>query len=53
MEEQQRKDLRRTAKRLIKVAKKHPEWYSEDDVKYAKRIRKTLKKSKDTPADSL
>tara|TARA_B100000287_G_scaffold435575_1_gene504609 strand:- start:3322 stop:3465 length:144 start_codon:yes stop_codon:yes gene_type:complete len=47
MEEGQRKDIRKTAKRLIKRAKKHPEWYTEQDVFYAKRVRKELKKKKD------
>ena len=44
MEESQRKDTRKTAKKLIKVAKKHPEWYTKEEVKYAKYIRKSLKK---------
>jgi len=44
VEESQRKDKRKTAKRIIKLAKKHPEWYTKEDVKYAKYIRKTLKK---------
>lgn len=46
MEESQRKDIRKTAKRLIKIAKKHPEWYSASDIEYAKSIRKRLKKKK-------
>jgi len=45
MEESQRKDTRKTAKRIIKLAKKHPEWYTKEDVKYAKFIRKKLKKN--------
>tara|TARA_A100001035_G_scaffold248039_1_gene217937 strand:- start:23 stop:313 length:291 start_codon:yes stop_codon:yes gene_type:complete len=44
MDETQRKDTRKTAKRIIKLAKKHPEWYTDQDVKYAKLIRKQLKK---------
>ena len=43
MEESQRKDIRKTAKRLIKVAKKHPEWYTEQDVYYAKMVRRRIK----------
>ena len=43
MDEAQRKDLRKTAKRLIKVAKKHPKWYSKEDVRYAKLIKKQNK----------
>jgi len=45
MEESQRKDTRKTAKRIIKLAKKHPEWYTREEVKYAKLIRKRLKKN--------
>jgi hypothetical protein len=48
MEESQRKDTRKTAKRIIKLAKKHPEWYTKEDVKYAKYIRKSLKKNNAT-----
>jgi len=45
MEESQRKDKRKTAKRMIKLAKKHPEWYTKEEVKYAKLVRKSLKKN--------
>ena len=45
MEESQRKDKRKTAKRIIKLAKKHPEWYTKEEVNYAKLIRKRLKKN--------
>ena len=31
---------RKAAKRIIKVAKKHPDWYTESDVQYAKLIKK-------------
>ena len=44
MEEAERKDTRKTAKRIIKLAKKHPEWYTDHEVQYAKLIRKSLKK---------
>jgi len=43
VEERQRKDTRKTAKRIIKLAKKHPTWYTREDVSYAKLIRKKLK----------
>ena len=46
LDEITRKDQRRTSKRLIKVAKKHPNWYTEEDVKYAKLIKKLYKKPK-------
>ena len=45
VEEEQRKDRRRTAKKIIKLAKKHPTWYTKDEVKYARLIRKSLKKN--------
>ena len=41
------KDLRKTAKRLIKQAKKHPDWYTEQDVLYAKLIKRVNKKDKE------
>ena len=44
VEESQRKDKRKSAKKIIKLAKKHPEWYTREEVKYAKYIRKELKK---------
>ena len=31
---------------LGKLAKKHPEWYSEQDVYYAKKVRKQLRQEK-------
>ena len=43
MEESQRKETRKTAKRIIKLAKINPQWYTKEDVKYAKLIRKRLK----------
>ena len=36
---------RKTSKRLIKLAKKDPNHYTEEDVKYAKLVRKANKKS--------
>ena len=35
--------LKKAAKKLIKRAKKHPEWYSEQDIYYAKQVKKQLK----------
>ena len=43
VEERQRKETRKTAKKIIKVSKKHPTWYTREDVSYAKLIRKSLK----------
>ena len=48
VEESQRKDKRKSAKKIIKLAKKHPEWYTKEEVKYAKYIRKELKKKNAT-----
>lgn len=43
-DDKEKKDLRKTAKRIIKVAKKHPEWYTREDVQYAKLIKRANKK---------
>ena len=34
---------RKTAKKLIKLAKRNTKWYTEEDVKYAKLIRRNIK----------
>ena len=34
---------KKAAKKIIKRAKKHPEWYTEQDVYYAKLVRKRIK----------
>ncbi len=34
---------KKAAKLLLKRAKKHPEWYSKDEIRYAKRIKKRIK----------
>ena len=39
------KDLK-AAKKLIKLAKEHPDWYSKKDVFYAKQVKKQHKKLK-------
>ena len=36
----------KAAKKLIKLAKKHPDWYSKKDVFYAKMVKKQLKQEK-------
>lgn len=40
------KDLsdKKAAKRIIKSYKKHPDWYTQEEVMYAKVIRKMIKK---------
>ena len=35
--------IKKAAKKLIKRAKKHPEWYTEQDIYYAKQVKKQLK----------
>tara|TARA_B100001287_G_scaffold142630_1_gene119933 strand:- start:829 stop:957 length:129 start_codon:yes stop_codon:yes gene_type:complete len=37
---------KKAAKRIIKIAKKNPNMYTKEDVRYAKMIRKKLKKKK-------
>ena len=39
------KDLK-AANKLIKLSKKHPEWYTTDEVKYAKIAKKRIKQQK-------
>ena len=34
------------AKKLIRLAKEHPDWYSKKDVFYAKTVKKELKRAK-------
>ena len=46
MDEAQRKDTRKTAKRLIKKAKEHPGWYTKEDVLYAKQVKRRIKQEK-------
>ena len=35
--------IKKAAKKLLKRAKKHPEWYSDQDVYYAKQVKKQIK----------
>ena len=37
---------KKAAKQIIKRAKKHPEWYTEQDVFYAKMVKKRIKQEK-------
>ena len=34
---------KKAAKKLLKRAKKHPEWYTTDEIKYAKMVKKRIK----------
>ena len=35
---------KKAAKKIIKLAKKHPDWYTEQDVYYANKLRNDLNK---------
>ena len=37
---------KKAAKKIIKQAKKHPEWYTKQEVRYAKIVKKRLKREK-------
>ncbi len=37
---------KKAAKKLLKIAKEHPDWYSKKDIFYAKMIKKQLKLDK-------
>ena len=37
---------KKAAKKIIKRAKKHPEWYTEQDVNYAKMDNRRIKEEK-------
>ena len=37
---------KKAAKLIIKRAKKHPNWYTEEEVKFAKRVKKRIKQEK-------
>ncbi len=33
---------KKAAKKIIKLAKKHPKWYNDEDISFAKKIKKKL-----------
>tara|TARA_B100000427_G_scaffold25247_1_gene18738 strand:- start:207 stop:362 length:156 start_codon:yes stop_codon:yes gene_type:complete len=37
---------KKAAKTLLKRAKEHPDWYTEQDIYYAKQVKKQLKHEK-------
>ena len=41
------KEDKKYAKKIIKIAKRHPDYYTESEVKYAKMIKKRIKYMKD------
>ena len=47
MDETQRKSDRKSAKKLLRLAKEHKGWYTKEEVKYAKLIKRTTKKPKE------
>jgi len=46
MPDQNQKQTRKAAKKIIRLAKEHPDWYTKQDVYYAKMIKKQTKKDK-------
>ena len=44
--------IKKAAKKLIKRAKKHPEWYTKEDIKYAKTVRREIKQQERQSKDS-
>ena len=42
---------KKAAKKIIKQAKKHPDWYTEQDVSYAKMIKRVNKKTIDNDSE--
>ena len=45
-------DNKKAAQKLLKRAKAHPDWYTDEDVKYAKMIKKKLKNVKQSELQS-
>ena len=43
---------KKAAKKLLKRAKAHPDWYTEEDVKYAKMIKRKLKNAQQLEIES-
>ena len=43
---------KKAAKKLLRLAKEHPDWYSKKDVFYAKQVKKRLKKEKQALKES-
>ena len=42
---------KKAAKKLLKRAKKHPDWYTPEEVSYAKLMKKAIKKRKQETQD--
>jgi len=37
---------KKAAKRIIKLAKEHPGWYTKEDVRFAKMVKRRIKQEK-------
>ena len=37
---------KKEAKTIIRLAKEHPDWYTDSDVRYAKMVKKRIKQEK-------
>ena len=37
---------KKAAKKIISLAKEHPGWYTEQDVRFAKKVKKRIKREK-------
>ena len=46
-------DDKKAAKKLIKLAKKHPDWYTKKDVYYAKMVKKQIKEQEKSQNDMI
>ena len=42
---------KKAAKQIIKRAKKHPDWYTEQDVQFAKMVKRRIKREKQAKRD--
>ncbi len=43
---------KKAAKKIIKLAKKHPDWYTEQDVLYAKQVKRRIKEEEKLKKES-
>ena len=37
---------KKAAKKIIKLAKEHPNWYTREDIRYAKMVKKRIKQKR-------
>jgi len=37
---------KKAAKKIIRLAKEHPDWYTEQDVRFAKMVKRRIKQEK-------